>query len=126
MKKFLYIVAVGEAATGLLLLIRPIAVRVLFAAEPIGVGVIMTRIAGICLIALGVGCWPSDNLRQPLCGMLTYSTLVMLYLIIVGLGEPTSGFLWAAVGLHAVVSALLLRAVSAQQTPGAKGTASSR
>lgn len=79
MKMILTIAALGEGATGLLLLVYPpIVITLLFGGEISGAGIIMSRIAGISLIALGVACWPSDERRQPYYGMLTYSTLAML------------------------------------------------
>jgi hypothetical protein len=41
-----------------------------------GVAIPVARVAGIALIALGIACWPGP----PLVGMLTYSTIVTLYL----------------------------------------------
>ena len=64
----------------LLLAWPPIVVRLLFGAEIGGVGVIMSRLAGIALIGLGVACWPGNSAVQQLYGMLTYSALAMLYL----------------------------------------------
>ena len=47
MKKLLAIAAVGEASTGFVLLVYPPSVvRLLFAAEIAGAGVVMSRIAG--------------------------------------------------------------------------------
>ena len=61
-KKVLALAAVAEAGTGLLLLaFPPIVVRLLFGAEISGVGVVMSRIAGIGLIGLGVACWPGNS-----------------------------------------------------------------
>jgi hypothetical protein len=80
-KKILPLAAVGEAATGLTLLIVPsLVVRLLFGQELTGVGIPVARVTGIALIALGVACWPGT----PLVGMLTYSTVVALYLAYVG------------------------------------------
>jgi len=64
-KNALALAAAAEAGTGLLLLLWPaIVVRMLFGAEIDGAGVIMSRLAGIALIGLGVACWPgSDTLR---------------------------------------------------------------
>jgi hypothetical protein len=105
------IIAAAEAATGVFLLAYPpIVIRLLFGAEIGGAGMVMSRIAGIALIALGVACWPG---RTAFCGMLTYSALATLYLAYVGLGgEFTGKLLWPAVGLHAILSALLARTVS--------------
>jgi hypothetical protein len=110
MKKVLILAALGEAATGLILVASPaIAVRALFGAEIAGAGIIMSRIAGIALIGLGVACWPGNSDRQQLYGMLAYSTLVALYLIRIGIrGAPVGLLLWPAVALHAALSALLL------------------
>ena len=60
MKKILALASTGEAAMGLVLLVYPpIVVRLLFGADIAGAGIVMSRIAGIALIALGVGCWPA-------------------------------------------------------------------
>jgi uncharacterized membrane protein YeiB len=68
----------------------------------------MSRIAGLALIALGIACWPG---RTALCGMLTYSALITLYLAYVGVGGEFSGkLLWPVVVLHAILTALLARA----------------
>jgi len=59
--------AAAEAGTGLLLLAwPPIVVRLLFGAEISGAGFIMSRIAGIALIGLGVSCWPGNSAVQAL------------------------------------------------------------
>jgi hypothetical protein len=108
MKKFLALVAAGEAALGLVLLAYPpIVVQLLFGAEITGAGAVMSRVAGIALIALGVACWPGT----PLVGMLTYSAGVTLYLAYVGfVGGLTGILLWPAVVLHMILIALLIRA----------------
>lgn len=105
MKKLLAIAAVGEAAFGLLLLVYPpIVVRLLFDAQIAGAGTVISRVAGIALIALGLACWPGPALA----GMLTYSVLVTLYLVYVGLGGEWVGILlWPAVVLHTVMAFLL-------------------
>src|SRR5271165_7215306 len=112
MKNLLALAALGEAGTGLVLLVYPpIVVRLLFAAEIAGTGVVMSRIAGISLIALGIACWPARAATWALCGMLTYSSLAMLYLIHLGLGGQWPGILlWPAVAVHAVLTILLARA----------------
>ena len=82
MKKLLPLVALAEAATGLALLISPSLVgKLLLGAELTGVAIPVARVAGIALIALGVACWPGAT---ALCGMLTYSVLVTVYLAYVG------------------------------------------
>ncbi len=109
-EKALIFAAIGEAATGLALLIFPSLVGwLLLGQELTGVGVVAGRIAGIGLIALSVACWPGP----PLAGMLIYSTAVTLYLTYVGFaGGPTGVLLWPAVVLHLVLTALLARALT--------------
>ncbi len=103
MKGLLALAAVGEAATGLVLLVYPpIVVRLLFGADIAGAGMVMSRIAGIGLIALGIACWPSRDTRGraawALCGMLNYSSLAALYLAYLGIGGEWAGrLLWPAV-----------------------------
>lgn len=116
MKKLLILAALAEAGTGLLLLAYPpIVVRLLFGEEIVGAGIIMSRLVGIALIGLGVACWPGDDTRRAFYGMLTYSLLAMLYLIVVGFGGQAGILLWPAVFVHAGLAILLVRAHSTQR-----------
>ncbi len=82
MNRVLVAAAVGEAATGLAMLIVPSLVgQLLLGAELTGIAVTVARVAGIALIALGIACWPGT----PLLGMLTYSAAVTVYLAYIGL-----------------------------------------
>jgi hypothetical protein len=105
MKKVLILVALGEAFTGIALFFVPSFVgRLLFAEELTGAGIVVGRITGIALIALGVACWPGP----PAAGMLIYSAAVTLFLAYVGIvGGLTGLLLWPAVVLHLVLTALL-------------------
>jgi len=107
MKKVLIFAAVAEALTGLALLVVPSMVgQVLLGQQLAGVAVPVARVAGIALIALGIACWPAT----PLVGMLTYSSIAMLYLGYVALaGEFVGVLLWPGVALHAILSILLGR-----------------
>ncbi len=105
------IAAVGEAVTGLMLLAFPaIVFRLLFGGEITGAGIVISRVTGISLIALGVACWPDSNLLRAFYGMFFYSTAVMLYLVFTGLGGKGGIMLWPAVAAHAVLSFFLVRA----------------
>jgi hypothetical protein len=108
LKKLLTLAAIGETASGLALLIVPsLVVRLLFDAEIVGVGVVMSRLVGVALIGLGVACWPGPALL----GMLTYGALATLYLSYLGIrGDWVGPLLWPAVVLHAVLTLLLARA----------------
>jgi hypothetical protein len=113
MNRVLIFAAVGEAATGMALLIAPSLVgRLLLGEELAGIAIPVARVAGIALIALGVACWPGT----PLLGMLTYSAAVTLYLAYVGLSGGSSGMLlWPAVVLHVILTALLIRASTSKK-----------
>jgi hypothetical protein len=117
MKKVLALAAAAEAGTGLVLLMYPpVLVRLLFGGEIGGVGVIISRLAGIALVGLGVACWPHNSALQPLHGMLTYSAFAMLYLIYIGFrGRDVGLLLWPGVVVHAIFVLLLVRARSQQQ-----------
>jgi hypothetical protein len=108
MKKVLVIAAVGEAATGLALLVVPsLVVRLLLGEDPAGIAIPVARVAGIALVALGIACWPGP----PRVGMLIYSAVVTLFLAYLGLAGGIGGILlWPAVVLHAILTLLLMRA----------------
>jgi hypothetical protein len=105
MKKALIVAAVGEAATGLALLVVPSLVgQLLFGEELAGTAIPVARVAGIALIALSVACWQGS----PLIGMWVYNAAVALYLAYVGFaGGLTGVLLWPVVALHVILTALL-------------------
>jgi hypothetical protein len=108
MKKALIFAAVGEAIVGLALLMVPSLVgQLLLGEEFTGVAIPVARVAGIALIGLGIACWPGP----PLAGMLTYSTILTLYLAYLGFAGGLTGILlWPVVALHVVLTILLGRA----------------
>ncbi|MBL8884995.1 MAG: hypothetical protein JNL45_18340 [Hyphomicrobium sp.] len=105
MQKALMFAAVGEAATGLaLVLFPPVVGRLLLGEDLTGVAVPVARVAGIALIGLGIACWSG----QPRIGMLAYSGLVTLYLAFLGFVDGLTGvLLWPAVVLHLILTVLL-------------------
>ena len=113
MRRVLVLAAVGEAGTGLALLIVPSLVgRLLLGEELTGIAIPVARVAGIALIALGVACWPGP----PRAGMLIYSAAVTLYLAYVGFAGGLSGILlWPAVVLHVILTALLTRELTSDK-----------
>jgi hypothetical protein len=113
MKWALILAAVGEAVTGVALLVVPSLVGQMLLGEGLsGIAVTVARVAGIALIGLAVACWPGP----PLLGMLAYSVAVMLYLAYVGLAGGVAGvLLWPAVVLHAILTALLTRAATSDK-----------
>ena len=105
MKNALTFAAIGEAATGLALLIVPSLVgRLLLGEQLTGVAIPVARVSRIALIALAIACWPGP----PLAGMLTYGASVTLYLAYLGFaGGLTGVLLWPVVILHMILTALL-------------------
>jgi hypothetical protein len=119
MKRVLVFAAVSEAATGMALAVVPSLVgKLLLGVELSGVSVVIGRVTGIALFALGIACWPGS----PLVGMLTYSAAVTLYLAYAGFAGGFDGILlWPAVALHGVMTVLLARAMFARgKTAAAK------
>jgi hypothetical protein len=113
MKKLLTLAAVIELTTGLALMARPSFVgHLLLGVELTGVSVPVARVAGIALLALGLACWPTkESTRMALCAILIYDLLFTLYLLyICTRGEWIGPLLWPAVGLHSILTALLMRA----------------
>src|SRR5271167_5122143 len=104
--------ALAEAGTGMILLADPrIVVQLLFGAEVVGAGIIMSRLAGIALIGLGAACWPGTDTRRAFQGMVTYSVLAMLFLIYIGVrGEGVGLLLWPGVVVHAILIVVLVGA----------------
>lgn len=118
MKKLLIFTGVAEAATGLALMVVPSLVgRLLLGVALEGVSAVVARVAGIALLALGVGCWPGT----PLCGMLTYNALGTVYFAYLANNGTWAGpLLWPVVGLHAVLTVLLGRAWLMRHKTGEK------
>ncbi len=108
-KKILALTSVAEAATGVLLIVVPSLVgRLLLGAELTGVSIPVARVAGIALIALGVGCFPGSSVLR---GMLAYNVLATLYLLYLGIrGEWVGLLLWPTVVLHAILTTFLILA----------------
>lgn len=118
MKQLLIAAALGEAAFGVFVFVVPgLALALLFGSEPAEGAVIMTRVAGIALVGLGIACAPLGPRQGPY-GLLTYGVLVMLYLIAVGIGGAAGVLLWPAVFVHALLSALVVFAMRASMRPG--------
>jgi hypothetical protein len=113
MKQVLALAAVLEAATGLVLIIHPgLVAQVLFGDGVAGAGMALSRVAGFALLALGVACWPGRDVgsgsARSAGALLTYSLLVTLYLVYLGvIGSLAGVLLWPAVTVHVVWMLLL-------------------
>ena len=107
--RVLGLAAALEMGTGLVLVVSPaIVVYLLFGVEISGISLVLGRFSGICLAGLGMACWPGNDTRWPLYGMLTYTVVVMIYLAVVGLNGHAGILLWPAVAAHAILAVLLL------------------
>jgi hypothetical protein len=107
MRRVLVLAAVSEVATGAGLLILPtLIVRLLLGVEPAGMAVVIARVTGIALVALGIACWPGR--MNPFRGMLTYNALMTSYLAWVAFQEEWVGpLLWLVLVLHLLITILL-------------------
>ena len=107
------VAAVGEATTGVVLLLFPhVVAQFLFGAAPAGAGLAVARIAGIALVGLGLACWPDPvngrAARRAPIAMLVYSALAAMYLGFLAIsGELRGPLLWPAVVVHLIVTVWL-------------------
>jgi hypothetical protein len=107
-KKLLTAASLAEGLFGIFVLAFPgFAYDLLFGSQAAASGIIMTRVAGVALIGLGVACFPPGTTRA-FYGMLGYNILVMLYLIAVGIGGSAGVLLWPGVAFHALMSVSLI------------------
>jgi hypothetical protein len=111
------VAAVGEVATGLILVLHPpLLVRLLLGSSAAGVASVICRVAGVALVALGVACWPwrrpAEELRRAHAAMLTYSLFVAIYLFYLGAARAFAGvLLWPVALAHAALALLLARSL---------------
>ena len=112
-KYLLAFAAMIEAATGLVLLIYPSAIIwLLFNAEITELAAVISRLAGISLIALSIACWPgrtsAEHSYRSIRAMLFYNFCAALYFIYLGFAGIWNGILlWPAALLHSVLALLL-------------------
>jgi hypothetical protein len=107
MKILLTLAGVAEMATGGAMLIVPsVVARLLLGAELDGVAIPVARVAGIALLALGLGCVANSVWL----GMWIYTALATFCLAYLGIATPWAGpLLWPAVAAHAALTVLLAR-----------------
>jgi len=121
MKRVLSIAAVSEAATGAGLLIVPtLIVRLLLGVELSGASIVIARMTGIALIALGTACW--SGRMNPFRGMLIYNAVTAAYLTWVVVQRDWVGpLLLPVVLLHVLMTILLVGSwIMSKKTAGQK------
>ena len=119
LKNVLIAAAAFEVAFGVFAFVLPrTALVLLLGSEPVPIAVVITRVAGIAIVCLGVACYPGGP-RQGLYGMLAYGVLVMVYLIVVAIGGTKGILLWPAIVVHALLSVSLI--VAARAHPPSSG-----
>jgi hypothetical protein len=111
-QRIIAVACLAEALTGLGLIAAPwIVVGLLLGVEPEGTAMVLSRVAGIALIALAIACWPEPAAKgsaRPYTAMLVYNALVALVLTMVGINDETTGvLLWPVLAVHIALSALL-------------------
>src|SRR5262245_51886252 len=114
----LLILAAGmEVVTALVLMVdSSLFTRLLFAGEMSAAGQSLGRLAGFALLSLALACWPSRgpsaSEARSVRAMLLFSVLCAVYLAFRGFrGGETGPLLWPAAAAHAVLAALLARAL---------------
>ncbi len=113
MSRLLKLTAIIETATGLGLMAVPSVVVRLLLGSPLdtSAAVMLGRVAGAALLALGVACWlarddtQSRAARGLVVAMLMYNLVATAVLAFAGIGLGLHGVvLWPAVVLHAVMA----------------------
>ena len=113
MKRLLKLTGIIETATGLGLMAAPSVVVRLLLGSPLdtSAAVMLARVAGAALLALGVACWlarddtQSRTARGLVVAMLIYNIVVTAVLAFAGIGLGLRGVaLWPAVVLHAAMA----------------------
>ena len=128
MSRLLKLTAIIETATGLGLMATPSVVVRLLLGSPLdtSAAVMLARVAGAALLALGVACWlarddtQSRAARGLVVAMLMYNIPATAVLAFAGIALGLHGVaLWPAVALHAVMAVwcitTLLRTQAAAQ-----------
>jgi hypothetical protein len=113
MKRLLKLTAIIETATGLGLVAVPSVIVRLLLGSSLGTSaaVMLARVAGAALLALGVACWlarddtQSRAARGLVVAMLIYNIAATAVLAFAGIGLGLHGVaLWPAVVLHAAMA----------------------
>ena len=121
MKNLLVVTALLETITGVALIVSPALPASLLFGAPLdtAVGLVLARIAGAALLALGVACWLArDDVRSGaarglVAAMLFYNAAAVAALVYAALGFTLAGIaLWPAVLLHLALTVWCIATVA--------------
>ncbi len=112
-RELLTIDAAGESLTGLALILAPkITARFLFGAKPNVAGVMLGRVGGVALMAIGITCWGARNDRGSAARSSTLKAMTfwnagagLLLVLFAAIAKTGSLVLWSAGVLHLALAA---------------------
>jgi hypothetical protein len=109
-KVLLGVASTLEAITGLTLLLAPGAIMFLLGTDVSCAALVIARIVGFGLLALGVACWPRVEATVPRLGaMLIYNLLATVYLGYLQFGSASVGtLLLPALIVHFLLAILFI------------------
>src|SRR5688572_6270959 len=124
-RMLLAIVALMETVAGLGLILSPDpTMQFLFGGRPDGVGMMMGRVAGVALVALGIACWRAradsgGEARAGTVGAITvYNAGAGALLVLFAVTGQAAGLgVWSAALLHLALAAGFL---ASQRRPGSQ------
>jgi hypothetical protein len=123
-KPLLSTMGAAEAATGLVVAVAPsLLVELLLGAAPgTAAGVTVSRVAGVAILALGVGCWLARHdaagraARGLIVAMLLYNAALVAILVLAWANQGMSGIaLWPVVLAHAALAVWCVVALSKEK-----------
>ena len=120
-KLLLAVASTFETVTGIALIFAPNTVRLLLGTDISDATVVVTRVAGFGLLALGVACWPRvERTILRLRVMLIYNLLATTGLGYLSFSSQSVGkLLLPALAVHAVLAILFVGACCKHQVSGA-------
>jgi hypothetical protein len=110
-RRLVMLSAALEVATGFAFVVLPnLVATVLLGSGLSAIGILIIRGTGISLLALGVACWPNEEIvtAQVILTLFTYNLLAAFYFGYLRVGKGfVSYLLWPAFPLHAMLALLL-------------------
>ena len=131
MKKLLVITALLEAVTGVALMVAPAPLVFLLVGAALDTtgGLVIARVAGAALLALGLGCWLARNdarsqaARGLVGALLLYNVAAVAVLVYSGLGLKLSAIgLWPTVLLHLTLAVWCIACLRPIKSPSGERT----